>query len=277
MTKHLTPNLGEIKLVKLNALQIQHFYKKISETTHPNMAHYIHRILTISLNQAVKLKLININPTTLVEIPKKEKTSFQVCDEDDIKHFLNITQKSRYHIAYILAITTGMRLGEILGLRWQDVDLKSKTISINQTLSPDNQLVLDTKTSSSRRLISIDERTIEALQKHKSKINIEKIRLGPSYIDHNLIVCTKIGNIICRGGFHDTFKTYIKKSGIKDIRFHDLRHTHAILLLKQGVHPKVVSERLGHKDIYITLNRYSHVLPGMQEAAIKMFSENLFG
>ncbi|WP_314110245.1 site-specific integrase [Bacillus pseudomycoides] len=214
------------------------------------MVNYIHRILTISLNQAVKLKLININPTTLVEIPKKEKTSFQVWDEDEIKHSLDITKKTRYHIAYILAITTGMRLGEILGLRWQDVDLKNKTISINQTLSPDNQLVLDTKTSSSRRLISIDERTIEALQKHKSKINIEKIRLGPSYIDYDLIVCTKIGNRVCHGGFHDTFNTYIKKSGIKDIRLHDLRHTHATLLLTQGVHPKVVSERLGHKDIY---------------------------
>ncbi|MGH0428283.1 tyrosine-type recombinase/integrase [Bacillus hominis] len=125
--------------------------------------------------------------------------------------------------------------------------------------------------------MSIDEKTIEALQKHKIKINAVKLRLGQAYLNYDLVMCTKMGKLVYRGGFHDTFKAYLKKSRLKNIRFHDLRHTHATLLLKQGVHLKIASERLSHKDIFITLNRFSHILPGMQEDAVKIFSERLFG
>ncbi|WP_439876100.1 tyrosine-type recombinase/integrase [Bacillus mycoides] len=101
--------------------------------------------------------------------------------------------------------------------------------------------------------------------------------LYTAYSDCDLVISTQKGKCICRGGFHDVFKTYLKKSELKNIRFHDLRHTRATLLLKQGVHPKIVSERLGHKDVFITLNRYSHVIPGMKEDAVKTCSERLFG
>ncbi|WP_238486198.1 site-specific integrase [Bacillus hominis] len=123
-----------------------------------------------------------------------------------MRHFLVTTPKSRYRTVYILAIATGMRVGEILGLRWTDIDFNNKTISINQTLNPDNKLILDTKTSSSRRSISNDEKTIEALQKHKIKINADQLRLGQAYLNYDLVVCTKMDKLVYLGGFHDTFK-----------------------------------------------------------------------
>ncbi|BAR82929.1 DNA integration/recombination/invertion protein [Bacillus thuringiensis serovar tolworthi] len=274
---HLIPHLGEIKLEKLNGMHIQKFYNKLNETLSANTINLVHTILSTSLNQAVKFKLIPFNPAKMVESPRKEKTSFHVWDEDEVKHFIKASQKSRYHIAYLLAITTGMRMGEILGLRWQDVDLKNKTISINQTLSHDCKLILDTKTKQSKRLLPIDDGTTAALQKHKLRVKQEKLKAGQAYYNLDLVVCSQLGNLVFRSQFHVNFKTYIAKADLKVIRFHDLRHTHATLLLKQGVHPKVVSERLGHKDVLITLNKYSHILPGVQEQAVENFGKSIFG
>ena len=101
------------------------------------------------------------------------------------------------------------------------------------------------------------------------RINQEKLKAGQAYRNLDFVVCSQLGNLVFRSQFHVNFKTYIEKSGLKMIRFHDLRHTHATLLLKQGVHPKIVSERLGHKAVFITLNKYSHILPGVQEEAVK--------
>lgn len=274
---HLVPHLGEIKLEKLNAMHIQRLYSKLSETMAANTINLVHTVLSTALNQAVRFKLIPFSPTKMVESPRKEKTSFQVWDEEEVKHFIQISQKSRYHIAYVLAITTGMRMGEILGLRWQDVDFKHKTISINQTLSHDCKLILDTKTKNSKRLIPIDDGTLGALQKHQLRVKQEKLKAGPAYHNFDLVVCSQLGNLVFRSQFHVNFKTYIEKAELKVIRFHDLRHTHATLLLKQGEHPKIVSERLGHKDVLITLNKYSHILPGVQEEAVKNFGKSIFG
>ncbi|MGR5985239.1 site-specific integrase [Bacillus cytotoxicus] len=135
---HLIPHSGEIKLEKSNAMHIQRFYSKLSEVMVANTIHLVHTVLSTALNQAIKFKLIPFTPARMVESPRKEKISFQVWDEEEVKHFINVSQKSRYHIAYVLAITTGMRMGKILGLRWQDIDFKNKTISINHYLTTVN-------------------------------------------------------------------------------------------------------------------------------------------
>ncbi|TKH73217.1 tyrosine-type recombinase/integrase, partial [Bacillus cereus] len=237
----------------------------------------MHRILKSALNLAVKQNIISRNPADFAEIPKKEKTPIQTWTEEEVKKFLAHSQESRYHIGYLLAITTGMRLGEVLGLRWQDIDFEKHTVTINQTSGHDNKIKKTAKTNSSKRTIPVPNETIAALKKHKILINKEKLRFGSAYLDQDLINCNEFGRIIKRAHFRKSFIRMTHIVGIKEIKFHDLRHTHATLLLKQGVNPKIISERLGHTDISMTLSVYSHVLPNMQEEAVKNFGKSIFG
>ncbi|WP_232302903.1 site-specific integrase [Bacillus cereus] len=172
-------------------------------------------------------------------------------------------------MAYLLAITCGMRKGEILGLQWKDIDFERRTLSVNRSLSHITKGFHELKTSSGKRLLILPDITLIALNDHLQKISEEKERYGEGYNDCDLV---------CRfRSLTQLWKKLIKKSEVPDIRFHDLRHTHATLMLKQGIHPKIVSERLGHKRVGITLDTYSHVVPGLQETAVDQFANELFG
>ncbi|WP_234879576.1 MULTISPECIES: site-specific integrase [Bacillus cereus group] len=172
-------------------------------------------------------------------------------------------------MAYLLAITCGMRKGEILGLQWKDIDFERRTLSVNRSLSHITKGFHELKTSSGKRLLILPDITLMALNDHLQKISEEKERYGEGYNDCDWV---------CRfRSLTQLWKKLIKKSEVPDIRFHDLRHTHATLMLKQGIHPKIVSERLGHKRVGITLDTYSHVVPGLQETAVDQFAKELFG
>ncbi|MED1089749.1 site-specific integrase [Bacillus paramycoides] len=278
INNHIIPSIGMIALHKLNVIHIQKCYKFAMEKGIANNSILLmHRILKNSLNLAVKQNVISRNPAIHVEMPRKEKTSIQTWTEEEVKKFLLHSQESRYHIGCILAITTGMRLGEVLGLRWQDVDFNNHTITINQTSGHDDKIKKTAKTNSSKRTIPVPIETIDSLKKHKITINKEKLRFGSAYQDFDLINCDMSGKVLRRSTFRCNFDKLIRNAGVKKIKFHDLRHTHATLLLKQGVNPKIISERLGHTDISITLSVYSHVLPNMQEEAVKNFSKSIFG
>ncbi|MGE7427148.1 tyrosine-type recombinase/integrase [Bacillus thuringiensis] len=277
INKHIIPSIGMISLHKLNVMHIQRCYQTaLNNGLANNTILFLHRTLKAAINLAVKQNIISKNPATFAEIPKKEKSSIQIWTEEEVKQFLLHSQESRYHIGYLLAITTGMRLGEVLGLRWQDVDFNNHTVTINQTVGHDNLIKQSAKNNSSKRTIPIPLEVIEELKKRKIQINKDKLRIGPAYNDLDLIICNKLGKVTIRETFTRHFYRLIKDAGIKRIKFHDTRHTHATLLLKQGVHPKVISERLGHSDISITLRVYSHVLPNMQEDAVKIFAKSIF-
>ncbi|MGG0727252.1 tyrosine-type recombinase/integrase [Bacillus paramycoides] len=274
---HIVSSIGMVPLSKLNVMHIQKCYKNsLDNNSAKNTTLLAHRILKSALNLAVKQRIINQNPVALAEIPKSEKTSIQTWTEDEVKTFLLHSQDSRYHTGFVLAITTGMRLGEVLGLRWQDVDFDNHTVTINQTLGHDNKIKTSTKTNSSKRTIPIPLEAIEELKKRKLQVNKDKLRIGSGYHDLDLITCSNLGKVTTRSTFGRHFDKIIQNAEIKKIKFHDIRHTHATLLLKQGVHPKVVSERLGHTDISLTLRVYSHVLPNMQEDAVKIFAKSIF-
>lgn len=164
-----------------------------------------------------------------------------------------------------------MRKGEILGLQWKDIDFERRTISVNRSLSHITKEFHEPKTSSGKRLIVLPEITLHALEVHHERINIEKERYGSEYNNYDLVCPTFNGNPCNFRSLTQLWKKLIKKSGVPDIRFHDLRHTYTTLMLKQGIHPKIVSERLGHKRIGITLDTYSHVVPGLQEKAVEDF------
>lgn len=168
-----------------------------------------------------------------------------------------------------------MRKGEILGLRWKDCDLNNGKISIRQTQSRTSQGIIfqEPKTKGSKRQISIPDNVVQQLKKHKVDQNKNKLIFGSSFIDHDLVACIENGNPIDPRNLTRHFTRMIKASMLQKIRFHDLRHTHATILLQLGEHPKIVSERLGHSKISITLDIYSHVIPDMQKDTASNFEK----
>lgn len=278
--KHIIPAIGDVELTKLNPMIIQGLYNKLTKekALSDENIQKVHTLINDSLKKAERWGLIARNPAALVDRPKAVKKEITVWNVEEVRQFLKYAKKSgRYYIAFLLASTTGMRQGEILGLRWKDVDFENGCVRITQTLSSDGKDLLPyTKTKSGSRTIDLPEETVTALKKHWLFIRGEREK-NRSYKNLDLVVCTEFGTPTHKSNIRRVFKSIIKKADIPKIRFHDMRHTHATLLLLQGVNPKIVSERLGHADVRITLDTYSHLLPGMQKDTALKFGEMLFG
>lgn len=193
-------------------------------------------------------------------------------------HFLNIAEGHVHYIVYSLAIHTGMRKGEILGLRWKDINMEGKSLTIQQTVNwtPSEGIIIqDTKTASSTRRISIGSLLINDLVQQKEVIKANKEQFGNKYQDNDLVCCYENGEPIKPRRITETFAYLTNKSGLPKIRFHDLRHSHASMLLNNGVNPKIGAERLGHSSVQIYLDRYSHLLPDMQRDAVDLVEEKM--
>ncbi|HFR4142331.1 TPA: tyrosine-type recombinase/integrase [Bacillus cereus] len=277
--KHIIPAIGDVELTKLNPIIIQGLYNKLTKekVLSDENIQKVHTLINDSLKKAERWGLIARNPAALVDRPKAVKKEITVWNVEEVRKFLKYAKKSgRYYIAFLLALTTGMRQGEILGLRWKDVDFENGCVRITQTLSSDGKDLLPyTKTKSGSRTIDLPEETVTALKKHWLFIRRERER-NCSYKNLDLVVCTEFGTPTHKSNIRRVFKSIIKKADIPKIRFHDMRHTHATLLLLQGVNPKIVSERLGHADVRITLDTYSHLLPSMQRDTAIKFGKMLF-
>ena len=183
---------------------------------------------------------------------------------------LECARSTYLYMPILIAATTGMRRGEVLGLRWSDLDLDTGMASVRQTLESTKAGLIfkQPKTARSRRRLSLLTMTVQALRAHRTEQNKARLALGPAYEDHGLVCARADGRPINPRQLSKDFLSLLRRAdGLPRIRFHDLRHTHATQLLRQDVHPKIVSERLGHATIAITLDTYSHVMPGMQEDA----------
>ncbi len=184
-------------------------------------------------------------------------------------------RRSRLEALYVLAVTTGMRQGEILGLRWRDVDVDQGMVQVRgsmQALKGVGLHIAEPKTAGSRRHVMLSQRPIEALRRHRVAQAAERLRAGAGWEDNDLVFANEVGRPIAAGNLlRRSFEPLLKSAGLPRIRFHDLRHTSATLLLGQGVHPKIVSEMLGHSKITTTLDLYSHVTPTMQREAVRAF------
>lgn len=284
---YLIPRLGSIKLQDLRPFHIQQHYtwlldKKEGPGLAPATALYQHRIIHEALKHAVRWQLIPRNPADAVEPPKARKTEINILTPDHIAELLNFLYQEK-HVLFIptlLAVVTGMRRGEICGLQWSDIDFERKCLYVRHQLQRiDGELVLrETKTAGSRRPVVLDDTTIALLKKHKITQSEYRLMFGPEYASANInYVCTwPDGRLLDPDYVTKAFGKILKKLNLPVVRFHDLRHTHATLLLQEGVNPKIVSERLGHTDIRITLNTYSHVLPSMQKEAAEKVANKLF-
>ncbi|MCM3161022.1 site-specific integrase [Metabacillus litoralis] len=279
--KHIIPHFDD--KVTLGNLQLKHVDNFILNMTkhkrNDGKVGYapatIKRALDVvksCLESAVDNGLIVKNVARKATLPKSTGTEMKIWDEDEIEKFLETAKEDRLYILYYLALMTGMRQGELLGLRWKDIDFPNNSLSVKQVLSHDGkQFFPGAKTKKGNRTISLNTKTTDALKQHKILIESEKEKHGDGYINnYDLVICTTIGtpynpsNILNR-----SFKPLIEKAEVTPIRFHDLRHVHATMLLKLGENPKVISERLGHKDINTTLRIYSHVLPSMQKQVVE--------
>ncbi|SFS83833.1 site-specific integrase [Paenibacillus sp. BC26] len=275
---HITPMIGNIALSKLSALDIQRvttrmFEKGLASSTIKRTFN----IINTALNKAEKMQLITRNVASFVDKPKVKKKELEVWDIHEIQQFLETATTSRYYIAFHLAIMTGMRQGEILGLRWQDVDFEHCKIYIRQTLSHDGKdFKAGAKTVSGIRSVSVDPTTIEYLKKHNRIMENEKRLAKGVFFDKGLVIHTSTGNQLIPRNLMREFKQLLIMADMRKITFHDLRHTHASLLLRQNVHPKIVSERLGHSSIKLTLDIYSHLLPNMQKEAADNLAQLVF-
>lgn len=285
ITHHVKPSpVSAIEMGKLNSTHIQSLITEWREKElADNTVKKIYSIINTALNNATyQLRIIKENPAAfIIDKPQNVKTEIVVWDAEETRKFLNESEgKNRYSFAIKLALATGMRQGELLGLRWKDVDFKNSIVRVTQTLSHDGKtLKVGAKTTTSVRPIAIDEDTKHSLLKLYNQIQFEKKdarKNGKMYLDNDLVICTQKGTPCTPRNLMRAFYQLLAKIDVPKITFHNLRHTHATLLLLAGIHPKIVSERLGHASVKITLDLYSHLLPNMQEEAARSIG-NIFG
>ncbi|CAH1230743.1 Transposase from transposon Tn916 [Paenibacillus allorhizoplanae] len=269
---HIDPLIGDVPLSKLTVTHIDKLIASLREKElGDEMVKRIYATVNASLNAAEKKDLVAKNVASKIEKPTVERKERLVWDIDTVREFFQATKdESRYWIAAYLAVMTGMRQGEILAIRWSDIDLEKGIIQVRRNLIKNLTIFSGLKTEKSRRTITISQQVIAILEEQKQKNELEKQNPKVDYQDNNLVVCSSRGTpATATKVIHawKTMQTKHKPANAPTITFHDLRHTHASIMLKQGVHPKVISERLGHSTITITLDTYSHLLPNMQEEA----------
>jgi integrase len=233
-----------------------------------------------ALQTAFKWGLVNRNVADGVDIPRIRRTEMQTWDEDEITHFLEAAKDSPYYALFYTALFTGMRRSELLGLKWSDVDCILSQVYINRSLhhlKDGSYVFTQPKSARSRRTIALSPSAILTLKEHREKQEAKRAMLGLPLKDDDLVFSTLEGKPLRPDTVTRAFSMLATRAGVKVIRLHDARHTHASLMLKQGIHPKVVQERLGHASIQMTLDTYSHVAPGLQEAAAASFDKLLNG
>jgi integrase len=270
---HLIPALGQIPLARLDWKQVEAFYKAKQATHSSTTVHHIHGILRQALKKAQRVGLLGQNVTDVVEAPKIASKEMQVFDRDQARAFLEAAAGDRFEALYELALSTGMRQGELLGLHWNDIDLETGRLTVKYTLASirGHLSITEPKTRSARRQILLTPRTVAALRAYRTYQKEEMLRRGVKWEPTTLVFSTWQGKPYQAVHLlRWSFRPILKKAGLPRIRFHDLRHTCAtLLLLSPRANVKAISEMLGHANIRTTLNTYAHVLPTMQENIVE--------
>jgi integrase len=278
---HLKPSLGRVKLKGLTPAHVRGLYReKLEAGSSARTVRYIHTTLHKALKQAVMDGLIPRNATEAVTPPQSSREEMCPLTPEQAKLLLQVAHETgdRLTALYVLAIHTGLRQGELLGLKWDDVDLEDGSLQVRRTLAitKNGPVLTSPKTTGSRRSVKLTSKAIEALKRHLERQLGEIDRIGSLWSENGLIFASEKGEPINRHNLtRRSFKPLLKRAGLPQIRFHDLRHTCATLLLTRNVNVKIVSEMLGHSTIAITLDTYSHVLPNMRDQAAAAMEEAL--
>jgi integrase len=275
--KYLIPALGNMTLNQLKPEHLQRYYsEKISGGLSPQTVRHHHTALHKALETAVEWGVLSRNIADAVILPRVQRLDMQTWGEDDVTLFLEAAKSTPYHALFYTALFTCMRRSELLALRWQDVDFILSQVCVSRSLHclrGGSVVFRPTKTAKGRRAIALSPSAFMVLREHREKQEVHRAMIGIPLTDDDLVFSHLDGKPLLPNTVTHAWIKLVRWTGLKPIRLHDARHTHASIMLKQGIHPKIVQERLGHANIAVTLDTYSHVIPGLQEAAAKRFDE----
>jgi integrase len=246
---------------------------KLAAGLSPRRVQYIRAVLRTALKQAVKWRSVTLNAAALAEAPRVERHEIQPFSVEDARRLLEASQDDRLAALYSVALAMGLRQGEALGLRWEDVAFETGQLRVRVTLQRIDRSyrLLPPKTERSRRTLRMPATALAALRAHRARQLEERLQAGAAWEDWGLVFTTATGRPLHATWITHRFQKLLERSGLPRARFHDLRHTCASLLLAQGVSARMIMEILGHSQISLTMNLYSHIMPSMQEdAAQKM-------
>jgi integrase len=283
---HLIPALGSFPLLALQPHHIQKYYTQALESGRRDgkgglsarTVHHHHRVLFEALRYGVKHEILVRNVTEAVDPPRPKNKKLAVLGAREVQLILDTVKDTPYYVIFFTKAYTGVRRSELCGLRWCDIDLEKSTISVVQTLHQlrgGEYIFRETKSKCGRRQIALSPSLAILLWEYRLKQEHAQRLLGKTLAHTDLVFSHPNGKPIRPNSITRAFQTIARSVGLEGARLHDLRHAHATILLQQGVHPKIVQERLGHSTVATTLDIYSHVLPGLQEAAAQRFDEGL--
>jgi len=279
---HIIPAIGNITLTELKPQHLQKLYsEKLSSGLSARTVQICHVAIHKALRNAVRINFLSRNVADAVDKPKIQRPEMHPMTESDLSRFLEAAKQGNYYALFYTYLFTGMRRSELLAIRWCDVDILGMQISVSRTMQYLNGVknrvtFKEPKSKKSRRLIALSPSTVYILEEHRKAQDDMRasLELLPAN-DNDLVFSHWDGSPLLPDSITHAWVKLVRKCGLKGIRLHDARHTHATIMLKQGVHPKVVQERLGHSTISTTLDTYSHVAPGLQQAAARGFDEIL--
>jgi len=277
---YIIPALGDVLLRDLSPGQINDFYSKQRKRLSATTVRHSHSVLRCALGDAVRHGLIARNPASLAKPPKPQKRAMHTWTGVELGRFLAAVKDDPLYPVWLLSATTGMRRGEVLGLKWRNVDLDAGRLSVSgSVVLIDNRptLVETNKSARSRRSVALDTWTVTALKAQRARQAEERLALGANYFDRDLVFARPTGDPLHPIEVTRAFAARARSLDLPRIRYHDLRHTWASLALSAGEHPKVVQERLGHSTIALTLDTYSHLVPEMQEGAAERVASSFLG
>jgi integrase len=277
---HVVPSVGQRALAELHPREVQALYRtKLATGLSPQTVRNLHSVLHRALSHAVRWGLMPRNVCSLVDPPRIRKHEIRPLDADAARRLLAAAAETDFKALYVLALTTGMRLGELLGLKWSDIDLEGARLQVRRSLQrlPRGGFIeVEPKSARSRRSIDLTASTVASLEQHRARQTQEQHRVGAAWEDRGLVFCNRLGRPLEPGNVkRRSFWPLLERAGLPRIRFHDLRHSAASLLLSLNEHPKIVQELLGHSQIGITLDTYSHLIPGLQRQAIARLDDLL--
>ena len=279
ISRYIAPAIGGIPLQGLRPQHIQKMYADMLERgLSARTVLHTHRVLREALGHAMKWGILIRNPADATTPPRPQRQEIAMWDDQTISRFLETAEDSPYRAFYHLAVLTGMRRSELCGLKWESIDLargKALVVRTLQRIYGKGLVEGQPKTARSRRPIALSANAICLLQQIRKRQLEQRLAGGPAWQDSGYVFTHPSGTPIDPDTLTHDFQAIVRQAGLPHLTLHGLRHAHATMLLTSGIHPKVVSERLGHSNIAITMDVYSHVLPDMQEAAAQAVDERL--
>ena len=281
---HIIPELGHIRLQALKPSDLEAFCsRKLQAGLSRRSVAFLHAVLRRAMGHAERLGLIDRSPAARVEPPRWNAPQARTLSPEEAARFLEAARRSEYYPLFVLALATGMRKGELLALRWSDVDLAEGTVRVTRTLYRvgGRWVEGEPKTAAGKRKVVLPPGAATVLKEHRVAQLGARLKAGAGWAPEpgleDLVFTSRTGKPILPRNVNRALEAVLRRAGLPRLRFHDLRHSHATLLLKEGVNPRVVQERLGHSTVSLTLQVYSHVLPDLQAEAAEKLDRALFG